>query len=69
MNVDRAVVNSFFRFTQEIQSRVSQEYLREEHLSDFISDLLETLLNHYEGTSFCDAVFRYPFYFQVLLEI
>ena len=54
-----------------IQMRIVQEYLREEHLADFVSDLLETLVNSFDGSLFFENVIKYDFiiYFEILIKI
>jgi hypothetical protein len=42
-----------------IQARVVQEYLREEHLADFVADFLANLVKTYENTMMVDAVMKY----------
>jgi hypothetical protein len=41
-----------------IQNRVISEYLREEHLAEFCSDFLETLVNTYDGAAFTSNVLK-----------
>ena len=41
-----------------VQGRILNEFLREEHLSDFLSEFMETLVNEFNGLLFFENVFK-----------
>jgi hypothetical protein len=45
-----------------LQARVVQEYLREEHLADFVADFLVNLVKTYENTVIVDSVMKYEIF-------